>query len=103
MLFARYASIAILPLLFSSSALGCSMAGCMNNGDETDGRFSFEGVASGTYVLHIEGGAAGERSYDATDQLIRLDDTATRSFLVLKRRDAGAGSCGGTELELRKD
>jgi hypothetical protein len=34
MLFSRYASIAILPLVYSSAALGCSMAGCMNSGDE---------------------------------------------------------------------
>src|SRR5271166_336294 len=30
----RFASIAILPLVYSDAALGCSMAGCMNNGDE---------------------------------------------------------------------
>jgi hypothetical protein len=70
---------------------------------DEDGRFSFEGVASGTYVLHIEGGAAGDRSYDETDQLIRLDDIAIRSSLVLKRRDAGGGSCGGTELDLQSN
>jgi hypothetical protein len=67
------------------------------------GRFSFEGVPSGTYVLHIEGGAAGDRNYDATDQLIRLDDSATRNFLVFKRRDGGGGSCGGTELDLESN
>lgn len=70
---------------------------------DPDGKFSFEGVASGTYVLHIEGGAAQDRSYDATNELIRLDDTATRSFLVFKRRDGGGGSCGGTELDLQND
>jgi hypothetical protein len=70
---------------------------------DQDGRFSFEGVASGTYVLHIEGGAAGARGYDATDQLIRLDDSATRSSLLLERRDASGGSCGGTELDLQND
>jgi hypothetical protein len=70
---------------------------------DREGRFSFESVSSGTYVLHIEGGAAGDRSYDATDQLIRLDDTAARSFLMLKRRDPGGGSCGGTELDLQND
>jgi len=70
---------------------------------DQDGRFSIEGVASGTYVLHIEGGEAGDRSYDATDQLVRLDERATRYFLVFKRRDGGGGSCGGTELDLQKD
>jgi len=68
---------------------------------DQDGRFSFEDLTSGTYVLHIEGGAAGDRSYDATDQLIRLDDSATQNFLVFKRKDAGGGSCGGTELDLQ--
>jgi hypothetical protein len=68
---------------------------------DQDGRFFFEGVPSGTYVLHIEGGAAGDRNYDATDQLVQLDDGATRNFLVFKRSDGGAGSCGGTELDLQ--
>jgi len=70
---------------------------------DQDGRFSFEGVASGTYVLHIDGGAAGDRIYDATDQLIRLDNTSTRSFLLFKRREGGGGSCGGTELDLQNN
>ena len=68
-----------------------------------DGRFYFEDVPSGTYVLHIEGRATGDRSYDATDQLVRLDDSATRNFLLFKRRDASGGSCGGTELDLQSD
>lgn len=34
MSFGRYVSIVILPLVCASAALGCSMAGCMNNGDE---------------------------------------------------------------------
>jgi len=32
--FYRYISIAVLPLLCASAALGCSMAGCLGNGDE---------------------------------------------------------------------
>jgi hypothetical protein len=72
-------------------------------GSDQDGRFSVEGVPSGTYALHIEGGAAADRAYDATDQIIRLDDSANRNSLVFKRRDAGGGSCGGTELDLESN
>jgi hypothetical protein len=67
---------------------------------DQDGKFSFEGIPSRTYVLHIEGGAAGDRGYDATDEVISLDTSATRNWLVFKRSDAGGGSCGGTELSL---
>jgi hypothetical protein len=31
--FGRYVSIAILPLICATSALGCSLTGCSNNGD----------------------------------------------------------------------
>ncbi len=67
------------------------------------GHFSYEGLPDAVYVLHIEGGAAGERTYDATDQLIKLDTHASRNWLLFKRRDGGAGSCGGTELELQNN
>jgi hypothetical protein len=70
---------------------------------DQEGRFSFEGLPSGTYVLHVEGGSAGDRTYDATNQLIRLDDRATRNFMVFKRRDADGGSCGGTELDMQSN
>jgi hypothetical protein len=68
---------------------------------DQDGRFSFEALPSGTYVLHIEGGAVGDVAYDGTDQLVNLGAGANRNWLVFKRRDAGGGSCGGTELELQ--
>jgi hypothetical protein len=70
------------------------------NSDQ-DGQFSFDGLPNGTYVLHIEGGAAGDRAYDATDEVIRLDSSAARNWLAFRRADAGGGSCGGTELELQ--
>jgi hypothetical protein len=66
-----------------------------------DGRFGFDTIPAGTYVLHVEGGSAGERGYDATDQLIELSPQGSRSLILLKRRDAGGGSCGGTSLELQ--
>lgn len=66
-----------------------------------EGKFSFDGTPFGTYVLHIESGAAGNRAYDVTDQLITFDASATRNWLVFKRRDPSGGSCGGAELELQ--
>jgi hypothetical protein len=65
------------------------------------GDFTFEAIPAGIYVLHIEGGNAGDRGYDATDQLIELSAQASRSTLLLTRREAGGGSCGGTPLELQ--
>jgi len=47
------------------------------------GGFSFDDVPSGTYVLHIEGGSAGERSYDATDLLLKVSRKASRRSLLL--------------------
>jgi hypothetical protein len=70
---------------------------------DRDGGFSFDAVPNGTYVLHIEGGAAGGRAYDPTDSLIRLSSSADRDWLFFKRREAGGGSCGGTELELQNN
>jgi Carboxypeptidase regulatory-like domain/Prealbumin-like fold domain len=67
-----------------------------------EGAFSFDGVPSGTYVLHIDAGTIeADRVYDASDHLIRLDSTGKRDSLLLKRREAGGGSCGGTSLELQ--
>ena len=63
-----------------------------------DGQFMFGSVSSGTYVLHIEGGKAGDQEYDATDQLIAVDARANRANLQFMRREGG---CGGTYLELR--
>jgi hypothetical protein len=67
-----------------------------------DGNFAFETVPYGTYVLHIAGEGAGlARDYDATDLLIELNPTANRNVLLLTRRNAGGGSCGGTYLDLQ--
>ncbi len=65
------------------------------------GRFSFEAVSDGTYILHIEGGVAGDRTYDVTDEVISLSSSASHSLLIFKRREPGGGSCGGTSLELQ--
>jgi hypothetical protein len=68
---------------------------------DSEGGFAFGTVPDGTYVLHIEGGSAGDRGYDATDQLIKLNDQATQNMLIFTRRDGGG--CGGTSLELQND
>ncbi|HTA57307.1 MAG TPA: SpaA isopeptide-forming pilin-related protein [Candidatus Baltobacteraceae bacterium] len=69
--------------------------------DDT-GKFSFSGISTGTYVLHIDSGIApGGREYDSSDILIVLADKARLDTLRLVRREAGSGSCGGTSLELR--
>src|SRR5579859_40764 len=70
---------------------------------DQNGKFSFEALPNGTYVIHIEGGMASDRGYDATDKVISIDASATRNWLEFKRRDGGAGSCGGTELELQRN
>ncbi len=66
------------------------------------GKFSYPGISRGTYVLHIDRGTApGGREYDSSDILIVLGDKARLDTLHLVRREAGAGSCGGTSLELQ--
>jgi hypothetical protein len=63
------------------------------------GAFAFRGIPDGLYVLHAEGGTSN-RDFDATDQLIRLTPKAKGNKLILTKRDAGGGDCGGTTLEV---
>ncbi len=73
-----------------------------NSVSDDNGDFAFDSAPKGIYVLHIDGGTVSrDRDYDPSDILIRLSDTATRDSLLLKRREAGGGSCGGTYLELQ--
>lgn len=66
------------------------------------GKFSYPGIPTGTYVLHIDSGTApGGREYDSSDIVIVLADKARLDTLRLVRREAGGGSCGGTSLELQ--
>lgn len=68
----------------------------------TNGAFAFDGIPSGTYVLHIDAGKVEpDREYEASDHLIALGSSARRDSLLLKRHEAGGGSCGGTGLELQ--
>lgn len=66
---------------------------------DNDGHFSFDGVPSGTYVLHIEGGATHiGHEFEPTDLLIRVVGTASRDVLLLER--SAGSTCGGPSLIL---
>jgi len=70
---------------------------------DANGAFAFDGIPNGTYVLHIDAGKVEpDREYEASDHLISLSSTAKRNSLLLKRREASGGSCGGTSLELQE-
>jgi hypothetical protein len=65
------------------------------------GNFTIKDVPAETYVLHVEGGTAGDRLFDSADLLVQLSHDARRSKIPIKRTDARGGSCGGTSLELQ--
>ena len=70
---------------------------------DANGAFSFDGIPNGTYVLHIDAGkVAPDRDYEASDHLVSLGSTARGDSVVLMRREASGGSCGGTSLELQE-
>ena len=89
-----------VPIIGASLKLQNPAGVIYTTASDSQGYFAFETIPAATYVLHIEGGSAGHRDYDATDQLIELSPRASSNKLVFKRRDAGGGSCGGTYLEL---
>jgi len=69
---------------------------------DANGTFAFDGIPTGTYVLRIDAGKVEpDREYEASDHLIALGSSARRDSLLLKRREASGGSCGGTSLELQ--
>jgi hypothetical protein len=69
---------------------------------DTNGAFAFDGIPNGTYALHIDAGKVEpDREYEASEHLIALGSSAKRDSLLLKRREASGGSCGGTSLELQ--
>lgn len=77
---------------------------------DADGRFAFQGVPAGTYVLHIEGGQTG-RPYDVTDFVIRIEPERPPGSgggmvvdsLDLIRGEDGGGSCGSNlQLDNRR-
>jgi Carboxypeptidase regulatory-like domain/Prealbumin-like fold domain len=68
---------------------------------DPDGFFAFDGIPNGTYVLHIDAGKVEpDRDYEASDHLVGLDSKAKCNALLLQRREASGGSCGGTSLVL---
>gem|GEM_PF-1698002 len=69
---------------------------------DMSGRFAFEHIPNGTYVLHIEGGDWSEnRALSADGILVAFADTAKQQTLLIVHRDASGGSCGGTGIEFR--
>jgi Carboxypeptidase regulatory-like domain len=68
---------------------------------DSDGRFAFGGVPSGTYVLHLDGGTASPgRDYASSDLLVSVGKDARFDTMLIAHRDPGAGNCGGTSLEI---
>ena len=72
-----------------------------NRISDDSGTFDFGAVPNGTYALHVEGGKALKRDYDAADLLVQLSPAAEADTIVMTRREASAGSCGGTDLEVK--
>jgi hypothetical protein len=69
-----------------------------------NGAFAFNGIPDDTYVLHIDAGVVEPgREYEASDHLIALGTAARRDSLLLKRREASGGTCGGTTLVLQEN
>lgn len=66
---------------------------------DQDGHFFFEGLPNGTYVLHIEGGSAGEFTYDPANSVVELTNIAKRAELLFKGGPSGCGD--GNELALQ--
>lgn len=64
---------------------------------DVNGRFAFADVPDGIYVLHIEG---GNESNELDDFLLNLSHQEKPLELLVTRRDAGGGSCGGAGLEV---
>jgi hypothetical protein len=73
---------------------------CYDSVSGENGYFTFEEIPDGIYVLHIEVGPSASAEPYSTDVLIQLGQTARAGPLLLVRRDAGAGSCGGISLEI---
>lgn len=68
---------------------------------DENGSFAFDSIPPGKYVLHVEGGKTPTREYDSADLLIYLTQDTKWNTLLLKRTDPGAGTCGGTSLDLK--
>lgn len=91
-----------VPISGASITLRNAFTGTSYHATSDDhGMFSLKEIPSGIYALHIDGGKAGERGYEETDQLLAVSPKAPRDALLFSRREGGAGSCGDTSLELR--
>jgi hypothetical protein len=66
---------------------------------DENGRFEFNGIGDGLYVLRIQGGKSN-REFDVATFLLRVDAKARGSGLLMTKADAGGGSCSDISLTL---
>ena len=67
---------------------------------DDDGRFTFNEIPDGLYVLHVEGGATpGGTTFKPANLLFRLSGTANPKVIAVTEYDPVGGSCGGWSLE----
>lgn len=66
---------------------------------DENGRFEFDGIGNGVYVLRIQGGKSN-REFDVATFLLRVDAKARGNGLLMTKQDAGAGSCSDISLTL---
>lgn len=67
---------------------------------DENGRFEFDGIGDGLYVLRIQGGKSN-REFDDASFLLRVDAKARGDGLLMTKSDAGGGSCSDISLTLR--
>jgi hypothetical protein len=90
-----------VPIAEASLTLQNPLTGdVLRTSSDAMGAFAFDGVAKGTYVLHVERGPGG-RAFDPTDLLIRVSPSAPKDAMTIFRTEPSGGSCGGTALELQ--
>ncbi|QOY87435.1 MSCRAMM family protein [Paludibaculum fermentans] len=66
---------------------------------DADGNFVFDPLRDGQYVLRVEGGASN-RDFAFVDMLVHVSSKAQGDRLILTKSDAGAGTCGGTSVQI---
>ncbi len=66
---------------------------------DSDGNFAFDPLPDGQYVLRVEGGASN-RDFAFVDMLVHVSSKAQGDRLILTKSDAGAGTCGGTSVQI---
>jgi hypothetical protein len=88
-----------IPVTAASLTLHDPLSGAQyTTTSDQDGRFSFEGLPDGTYVLHIEDGTAEGFEYSPANSIIKLTNKSKRTQLLFK---GGPSGCGGNYLSLQ--